>query len=101
VSVNLETLGWLRKGQRLDRRVSALEADQQRRDEHARVPFRETITLAADLSQAAPGLERYCREASMGGRGDAVSRMGPQDEVTIATGRGTVGLAGCGGMKAG
>ncbi len=33
---------------------SALQAYQQRRDEHALPPFRQTVTLAADLSQAAP-----------------------------------------------
>jgi flavin-dependent dehydrogenase len=35
---------------------SALADYQQRRDEHALVPFRETVTLASDLRQAAPSL---------------------------------------------
>jgi hypothetical protein len=33
---------------------SALQTYQQRRDEHALPPFRETISLAADLRKAAP-----------------------------------------------
>jgi flavin-dependent dehydrogenase len=33
---------------------SALHTYQQRRDEHALLPFRETVTLAADLRRAAP-----------------------------------------------
>lgn len=35
---------------------SALQTYQRRRDEHALLPFRETVTLAADLRRAAPGL---------------------------------------------